>query len=199
MIKYLICSLFLIYGLTCQAQEDYKKERSEFSVINRFGLPNDYTHNLLKSYYSVGVRREFSLGKFVSLNALGNYNTMAGKNANPSLNVVSVGGGVTLYPKYVINKILGLPYDDKVAAKDQFYFDESIEVNLTHTSYGDVGKLISSKFEFNFVKLPIGTSLSILPKLGAAGYFRTNLPSNVSNDPFGFIYIGVALKFGKNI
>lgn len=198
MFKYLVCLVFIVCGVECRGQGTYKKLRSEFSAINRFGLPNDYTHNLLKTYYSVGLRREFSLGKFVSLNAIGNYNTMAGKNANPGLNVVSAGGGVTLYPKYLINKIFGLPYDDNVAAKDQFYFDESIEVNLNNTSYGDAGKLVSSKFEFTFVKLPLGTNLSILPKVGAAAYFRTNLPSNVSNDPFSFIYVGIAIQLGKN-
>lgn len=48
MFKHMVCLVLIISGVECKAQSNYKELRSEFSEINSFGLPNDYTHTSLK-------------------------------------------------------------------------------------------------------------------------------------------------------
>lgn len=198
MCKYFICFIIVFSSINTQAQYSYKKERANFSLIGRVGLPGDNaTKGEFKSYYSLGLRKEFSLGKLISLNAVTDYNLTPGKNAYYSINALSLGGGITFYPLYLVNIIFGKPYDNDVATKDRFYIDEQFETNLNNTNYGNIGNIFIAKFEANIVKIYLNKNLSLSPKLGIVSFNPNNLPAGINNS-FSFTYLGLALELGKN-
>lgn len=199
MYKYFICLVLILCCLESKAQNSYKIERSTFSVVNRFGLPGGSpTKDEFKSYYSIGVRREFSLGKVISLNAITDYNTMPGKNSYANLNLVCLGGGITFYPMSIIDPlILGIKYDENEAKKDCYYFEEEIETNLNNSRYGNVGKIFVIKFEFNIVKIHLNKNLIISPKFGVTINSSNNFPGG-QDKPLNFTYLGVGIDFGRN-
>lgn len=199
MYKYFICLVLILCCLKSKAQNSYKIERSTFSVVNRLGLPGGSpTKGEFKSYYSIGARREFSLGKVISLNAIADYNTMPGKNSYANLNLICVGGGITFYPMSIIEPlILGEKYDEDKAKKDGFYFEEEFETNLNNSQYGSIGKVFVVKLEFNIIKIQLNKNLTISPKFGITVNTSNNFPGG-ENKALSFTYLGVGIDFGRN-
>ena len=199
MYKYFICLVLILCCLESKAQNSYKIERSTFSVVSRLGLPGGSpTKDEFKSYYSIGARREFSLGKVISLNAITDYNTMPGKNSYANLNLVCLGGGITFYPMSIIDPlILGIKYDNNEAKKDGFYFEEEFETNLNNSQYGNIGKVFVIKFEFNIVKIHLNKNLIISPKFGITANTSNNFPGG-QDKPLNFTYLGVGIDFSRN-
>jgi len=199
MYKYFVCLVLILFSIESKAQYRYKKERSTFSIINRLGLAGGSpTKDEFKSYYSIGVRREFSLGKVISLNAISDYNTMTGKNSYANLNLICVGGGITFYPMSIIDPlILGEKYDEDKAKKDGFYFEEEFETNLNNSQYGSIGKVFVVKLELNIIKIHLSKNLIISPKFGITGNTSNNFPGG-KNTALNFTYLGVGIDFGRN-
>lgn len=166
-------------------------------MIPRFGITNDRdTKEYFKNYLSIGLRKEFSLGKFVSLNVVSDYSSFKSKLSNPNLNTINLGGGVTLYPFYVIYLIFGKDYDDKIAIKDKFYFDESFSTNLNNTAYGVAGDVTNFKAEVNINQFYLSNNLALSPKIGFSGTVFAKDISGVNINP-SFIYLGLALDLGS--
>lgn len=186
------------YSYETYGQSSYKKSRSNFSIIPRFGISNDRkTGDNFKNYFSTGLRKEFSLGKLISLNAIADYNWSQGKLLNSNLRTLNVGGGVTVYPRYLIYLVLGKTYDEEIAQKDHIYFDESVSTNLNNSGYGNAGKIGTFKFEININQYYLSNKLSLSPKLGInANTFTNNFPQ-FNNDTVSFIYLGLALNLGS--
>lgn len=199
MYKCFICLVLTLCCLKSKAQNSYKIERSTFSVVNRLGLPGGSpTKGEFNSYYSIGARREFSLGKVISLNAIADYNTMPGKNSYANLNLICVGGGITFYPMSIIDPlILGEKYDEDKAKKDGFYFEEEFETNLNNSQYGSIGKVFVVKIELNIIKIHLSKNLIISPKFGITANTSNNFPGG-KNTALSFTYLGVGIDFGRN-
>lgn len=171
----------------------YKAYRSVWSIIPRFGIGDKQTRNNFTTYGSIGLRREFSLGKLVSLNATAAYSSAYGRFGNPNLNVLAAGAGVTIYPYYIINLIFKRGYDNKQALKDYFYFDETIEYNLNNTKYGSAGSVAAIRFEFNLGRYNLSKMLFLSPKFGEVFLSETQEPYSSKFNQQGFIYIGAAI------
>lgn len=188
----------VFYSSNTYSQTSYKKSRSYFSIIPRFGISNEHkTGDNFKNYFSIGLRKEFSLGKLISLNAVTDYNSSQGKLSNPNLKTFNLGGGITLYPRYLIYLILGRAYDEEIALKDHFYFDESVSTNLNNSGYGNAGKVGTFRFEININQYYLSNKLSLSPKVGIyANAFDGDFPQ-FNNSTVNFLYLGLALNLGS--
>lgn len=84
--KKLFTFLLLSFSISSFAQDSlsYKSYRSVWSIIPRFGIGDKQTRSQFTTYGSIGLRREFSLGKLISLNATAAYSSAYGKNGNPN-------------------------------------------------------------------------------------------------------------------
>jgi len=189
-------TLFLIivnFSSFAQDSISYKSYRSVWSIIPRFGVGNKQTRSSFTTYGSIGLRREFSLGKLISLNATAAYSSAYGRYGNPNLNILAAGAGITLYPFYVIDKIFGLGYNDQQAQKDYFYFDETVEVNFNSSRYGTSGNIIVPRFEFNIGRYTLGKMLFLSPKFGEhLIVFPEQLAGSKLDQSF-FFYLGAAI------
>ncbi|WP_299287591.1 hypothetical protein [uncultured Mucilaginibacter sp.] len=195
--KTLFTFLLLTVATSSFAQDtlSYKSYRSVWSIIPRFGVGDKQTRSVFTTYGSIGLRREFSLGKLISLNATAAYSSVYGRYGNSNLNVLAVGAGVTLYPYYIINLILKRGYDRQQAFKDNFYFDETVEYNLNNTKYGSAGNIPTVRFEFNLGKYNLNKRLFLSPKFGEVYLGETQEPYSSKFDHQGFFYIGAAFGF----
>jgi len=189
-------TLFLIiinFSSFAQDSISYKSYRSVWSIVPRFGVGNKQTRSSFTTYGSIGLRREFSLGKLISLNATAAYSSAYGRYGNPNLNILAAGAGITLYPFYVIDKIFGLGYNDQQAQKDYFYFDETVEVNFNSSRYGTSGNIIVPRFEFNIGRYTLGKMLFLSPKFGEhLIVFPEQLAGSKLDQSF-FFYLGAAI------
>lgn len=190
--------LLLQCSTASYGQISYKKMRSSYSLIPTFGIPGDQkTKENFENYFSIGLRKEFSLGKFISLNAVTDYNWSQGNLSNPNLKTFNLGGGVTFYPRYLVYLILGQTYDEEVALKDHIYFDESISTNLNNSGFGSAGKVTNVRFEININQYFLSEKLSLSPKIGInASVFNGDFPQ-FNNSTAGFFYLGLALDLGS--
>ncbi|RYY07121.1 MAG: hypothetical protein EOP43_04195 [Sphingobacteriaceae bacterium] len=176
------------------SQINYKKIRSAFSIIPTFGIAGDkITQNNFQSLFSAGLRKEFSLGKFISLNAVSNYNSAGGKQNMSSLNTITIGAGPTIYPVYLLSLIFNKAYDP---LKDKIYFDESIGVNLNNGNYGKAGDVLNVKLEVNLGQFRISNYTALSPKIGITNFVFPQDKYIATSNP-NFIYLGVGFDLGS--
>ncbi len=200
LMKKLFTFLLMIVSFSSFAQDtlSYKSYRSVWSIVPRFGVGDKQTRSAFTTYGSIGLRREFSLGKLISLNATASYSSAYGRYGNPNLNVLAAGAGVTLYPFYLANIIVGKIFPNQKRNENDykdFYFDETVEVNLNDSRYGTAGNIIVPRFEFNLGRYTLGKMSFLSPKLGL--YFlllEQPLKSNNLNN-YSFFYLGAAIGF----
>lgn len=196
--KKIVTIILLFFSLQSFAQDSlsYKSYRSTWSIIPRFGVGDKQTRSNFTTYGSIGLRREFSLGKLISLNATASYSSAYGRYGNSNLNVLAAGAGVTLYPFWLANIIVGKIFPNQKRNENDykdFYFDETIEVNLNDSRYGTAGNIIVPRFEFNLGRYTLDKMLFLSPKLGL--YFlllEQPLKSNNLNN-YSFFYLGAAI------
>lgn len=183
-----------VYTTNSYSQFNYKKARSSFSFIPSFGIADDKTtQDNFQSLFSAELRKEFSLGKLISLNAVANYNSFGGKQNTSGLNTFTIGGGPTIYPVYLLSLIFGKTYDP---LKDKIYFDESIGVNLNNTNYGKAGEVLNVKLELNLGQFRLSTYTALSPKIGITNFVLPQDKYVLQNNPT-FIYLGVGFDLGS--
>ena len=193
---------FLLFSISvssfAQDSISYKSYRSVWSLIPRFGVGDKQTRSNFTTYGSLGLRREFSLFKLLSLNAVAGYSSAYGRYGKPNLNTLSAGGGLTLYPIYLYDLIFGktiLKMSGDEKSKADVYFDISVEYNLNNTRYGSSGSIPNLRAEYNFGRRNLNNVLFLSPKFGLQ-FLSLEQPigSNNLND-YSFYYIGVAIGF----
>lgn len=193
---------FLLINITISAfAQDtltYKSYRSVWSIIPRIGIGDKQTRSNFTTYGSIGLRREFSLFKLLSLNTTAAYSSAYGRYGNSNLNTLSAGGGLTVYPFYLYDLIFSKTFlkmrGDKKSEAD-VYFDISVEYNLNNTKYGSSGSVPNVRVEFNLSRRNLNKTLFLSPKFGLH-FLSLEQPigSNHFND-YGFYYIGAAIGF----
>ncbi|WP_342644682.1 hypothetical protein [Mucilaginibacter sp. CSA2-8R] len=176
-------------------QQVYRQERSTLDITSSVGFADKQTRDHFGTAFAAGLRKEWSLGKLVSLNAAADYQTLSGKNSAPSLNLVSLGGGITFYPNYLVALILKQNYDEETARKDGFYLDETFLWNLNSNAYGRGGNMPTFKIMANFDRYRLNDGLAISPKLGAQSVFLNRIGS--AHNSFSYLLVGVGLNFGR--
>jgi hypothetical protein len=194
--KILFTFLLLSVCVSSFAQDSgsYKSYRSVWSIIPRFGVGDKETRSNFTTYASLGLRREFSLGKLISLNAIAAYSSAYGRFGNQNLNVLSAGAGATIYLNYIVSKIFNRDYSEQQVKRDQGYIDIAAEFNLNNTKYGSAGSIGGPRVEVNFARFNLGEKLFLSPKVGFHGLtINESIPQfNISGLAF-FKYIGIAV------
>lgn len=193
--------LLLTIAISSFAQDSvsYKSYRSVWSVIPRFGVGDKDTRNYFTTYGSLGLRREFSLGKLISLDATAAYSSAYGRFGNSNLNVLAAGGGFTLYPfpfvNHILRKIIPIKESSQVNYSD-VYIDIIVEVNLNNTKYSSAGNVGGPRFEANFGRFKIGKKLFLSPKFGFQGISVDKaIPKFNISEMALFKYAAVAIGF----
>lgn len=196
--KKLFTFLLITIGFSSFAQDSlsYKSYRSVWSIIPRFGVGDKNTRSAFTTYGSIGLRREFSLGKSFSLNATAAYSSAYGRYGNPNLNVLAAGAGVTFYPVDLLSKILRKIYpNQKYNEKDykEVYLDFIVEFNLNNTKYGSAGNLSGPRIEASWRRIALSKTLFLVPKFGEhLIVFPEKLVGSKIDQSF-FFYIGAAI------
>jgi len=192
-------TLFLIivnFSSFAQDSISFKSYRSVWSIVPRFGVGDKQTRSSFTTYGSIGLRREFSLGKLISLNATAAYSSAYGRYGKPNLNVLAAGAGVTVYPFYLINQIVGKIFpNQKREEKDykDIYLDVTAEFNLNNTKYGSAGNLSGPRVEANLGRYNLNKMLFLSPKFGEhLIVFPEQLAGSKLNQSF-FFYICAAI------
>ncbi len=192
-------TLFLIivnFSSFAQDSISYKSYRSVWSIVPRFGVGDKQTRSSFTTYGSIGLRREFSLGKLISLNATAAYSSAYGRYGKPNLNVLAAGAGVTVYPFYLINQIVGKIFpNQKREEKDykDIYLDVTAEFNLNNTKYGSAGNLSGPRVEANLGRYKLNKTLFLSPKFGEhLIVFPEQLTGSKLDQSF-FFYLGAAI------
>jgi len=164
----------------------YKSYRSAWSIIPRFGIGDKQTSYRFKTYANVGLRREFSLGKLLSLNATAGYSLFN----HSDLNSAEAGAGVTIYPYYVVSNIFGSSYRNQNAIKDSYYLDVDLEFNINNSPNGNP----NIRYEANIGRYNLSNMLFISPKLGCYTLLSAEPLLGTSRpNIYNFYYLGVAL------
>lgn len=198
--KKLFTFLLMVVSFSSFAQDtlSYKSYRSVWSIVPRFGVGDKQTRSLFTTYGSIGLRREFSLGKLISLNATASYSSAYGRYGNSNLDVLALGAGVTLYPFYLYNIIFSKIFpNQKRNEKDykDFYFDVTPEFNLNNTKYGSAGNLSGPRIEANLGRYNLNKMLFLSPKFGEhLIVFPEQLAGSKLDQSF-FFYVGAAIGF----
>lgn len=196
--KKLFTFLLLVISFSSFAQDSisYKSYRSVWSIIPRIGVGDKQTRSAFTTYGSIGLRREFSLGKSFSLNATAAYSSAYGRYGNPNLNVLAAGAGVTFYPVDLLSKILRKIYpNQKYNEKDyrEVYLDFIVEFNLNNTKYGSAGNLSGPRIEANLGRYNLSKTLFLSPKFGEhLIVFPEQLAGSKIDQSF-FFYLGAAI------
>ncbi len=200
LMKILFTFLLLTVSISSFAQDTltYKSYRSVWSIIPRFGIGDRQTRSYFTTYESLGLRREFSLGKLISLNATTAYSSAYGRFGNSNLNVLAAGGGFTIYPfpfvNNILRKIIPIKESSHVNYSDA-YIDIIVEVNLNNTKYSSAGNVGGPRFEANFGRFKIG-KLFLSPKFGFQGLsVDKSIPKFNISKMAVFKYAAVALGF----
>ncbi len=174
----------------------YKSYRSDWSIIPRLGIGDKQTRSSFTTYGSIGLRREFSLFKLLSLNATAAYSSAYGRYGNPNLNTLSAGGGLTVYPFYLYDIIFGktfLKMRGSEKSKAEVYFDITVEYNLNNTRYGSAGSIPNLRAEYNFSRYNLNKQLFLSPKFGLQ-FLSLEQPIGSSNlKNYSFYYLGAAI------
>ncbi len=196
--KKLFTFLLIIISFSSFAQDtlSYKSYRSVWSIIPRFGVGDKQTRSDFTTYGSIGLRREFSLGKLISLNATAAYSSAYGRYGNPNLNILGAGAGVTFYPNLLLAKVLSKIYRTKynnIEKYDDYYVDFIVEFNLNDTKYGSVGNLSGPRIEASFGRYNLSKTFFLSPKFGEhLIVFPEQLAGSKLDQSF-FFYIGAAI------
>jgi len=174
----------------------YKAYRSVWSIEPRFGVGDKQTRANFTTYGSVGLRRELALFKLLSLHGTASYSSAYGRYGNSNLNILGAGAGLTFYPTYLFNWVLGKINPKQKAYDDNFindlYIDITAEFSLTNTIYGSAGNVNGPRIEASFRRLGLNKILFLVPKFGfhIPEYKQTN-SGNI--DQQNFFYLGAAI------
>ncbi len=192
--------LVILFNVTHAQPASYRTERSTFDITAAVGFADKNTRDHFGTTFSAGLRKEWSLGKLISLNAAADYITMPIKNSpfrgqGGSLNLINLGGGVTIYPNWLVAKILKQNYDDNEARKDGFYIDESVAWNLNSNPYGRAGDMFTLKMMANFHRYRLSNGVALSPRIGAQTVFFNRIGSR--HVDYSHLLVGVALNFGR--
>ncbi|MVN20850.1 hypothetical protein [Mucilaginibacter arboris] len=202
--KILFTFLLLTISISSFAQDSisYKSYRSVWSIIPHFGVGDKQTRSSFTTYGGIGLRREFSLFKLLSLNAIVSYSSAYGKYGQPNLNTLSAGGGLTVYPIYFYDLIFGKTFlkmrgDEK--SKADVYFDISVEYNLNNTKYGSSSSVPNLRAEYNFGRGNLNKILFLSPKFGFQ-FLSLEQPIGSNNHKhYSFYYIGAAIGLNPKL
>lgn len=196
--KKLFTFLLITIGFSSFAQDtlSYKSYRSVWSIVPRFGVGDKQTRSAFTTYESIGLRREFSLGKSFSLNATAAYGSAYGRYGNPNLNVLAAGAGVTFYPIDLISKISRKIYPNQKQDEKNYkdvYLDFIVEFNLNNTKYGSAGNLSGPRIEASWRRIALSKTLFLVPKFGEhLIVFPEKLAGSKIDQSF-FFYIGTGI------
>lgn len=201
LMKKLFTFLLITIGFSSFAQDtlSYKSYRSVWSIIPRFGVGDKDTRNYFTTYGSIGLRKEFSLSKLISLNATAAYSSAYGSFGNSNLNVLGAGGGITVYPFPFVSDIVGKLFPGlkrNYSNYNDAYIDITAEVNLNNTKYSSAGNVSGPRVEANFGRFKIGKKLFLSPRFGFQGLsVDKSIPKFNISDLALFKYAGVAFGF----
>ena len=191
--KYLIALSIFFISLTSFSQD---RNPSQFVVGLSYGLPvGDQTKALNNNIFKISLGQEFSLSKFFSLNALGDFATTTGVLTNPNINKVGLGGGI----KIQIVPIVNLIRKNKLNTKLNIFVNSNGSININNIkNYAGVGEIfnlnILSGIEF------FGKEKRIYKIYLASDYFFNDyIDGNLINSQTRiFSQIGFAIGFNNS-
>lgn len=190
-----LLTILITFARPANAQEPYRRERATFEVTSSVGLADKATRDYFGTGFTAGLRKEWPLDKMLSLHATADYLTSSGKNNAPSLHLVNLGGGISIYPNSIASLIMKREYEDEQAKYDSFYIDGNFAWNVNSNPYGHAGDMATIKLVINVKRYLLSRSLALSPKIGSQTvFFRED---NFGRSSFSYFTLGVGLSLGK--
>ncbi len=190
-----LIALLVAFAHAASAQEPYRRERATLDITTSVGLADKHTRDYFGTAFTAGLRKEWPLDKYISLHATADYLTMSGKHSAPALNLVNLGGGISIYPNSIANLLMKREYEDEQAKYDSFYIDANFAWNVNGNPYGKPGDMATLKLMINVKRFMLSRKLALSPKLGSQTvYFNNN---NLGRSFYSFFTAGVGLSLGK--
>jgi len=180
---YKLLSLILLLLITkiqhADAQEKLSEFRSHYSLTYKYGIADGKdTKNWAKNSSTVQIGRSFALNKLLSLSPVVSYTHFGGTNFIKK-SAVSLGGEVSIYPKYLATLITDNPYDAK---NDKMYFNVGLQKPLNKSDHSLVFNADLNLFHINLCN-----KFTLSPNLG----YQYFISSGNGIDGLGFYTVGV--------
>lgn len=191
--KRLIFIIVLFTFSNLYSQETKKVwDRPNWSISYKLGIADGATNDYFNNIHFVELKKSFNISKPISLNILGGYAHSSGLKGS-NLNIVSLGGGISLYPIYLVSLIFNEPYDVK---NDNIYMDFGLQALLNKNDFDLIYSLEANLYRFKFKN-----NQSLSPKLA---YNIIISDKEINPNPIykdlkynilGFYSIGIAYNF----
>lgn len=192
---FVLLTLLMAFCRPAAAQEPYRRERATLDFTTSVGLADKSTRDYFGTAFTAGLRKEWPLDKMISLHATADYLTASGKNNMSSLNLINLGGGISVYPNSIASLIMKREYEDEQAKYDSFYIDANFAWNINNNTYGHPGDMATIKLMINVKRFMLSRKLAISPKLGSQTVYFKN--DNLGKSFYSFFTAGVGLSLGK--
>lgn len=191
MVRIYTLLFFLCLSISGLAQEDFKGERSRIDVAYRFGFPNKRTRPVFDHAHTLGLRREFPIGRPFSFHASASHNFLSGANDDDNRHYTALGGGVTLYPISLATIIIG---QQESYLSQHLFVDVTLEVVIHSGRHFARPSMIANLYSFK-----LKNAGSISPQIGIFTLMK-DLDKALhaeayANQSLTFGQIGVAYRF----
>lgn len=166
-----------------QAQEKLSVFRNKYSIIYKFGLPDGKaTKEMARSSNTIQLNRSFAINKLLSISPVLSYSHFS-RATLMKTNVVSIGGDISIYPKYLASLILKSPYDSK---NDRMYFNIGLQKTINKSDH-----TLLFNVNMNIFNLKISNNSTLSPSVG----FQQFISSDRTIKDLGFYTIGLNFIF----
>jgi hypothetical protein len=190
-----LLAILIAFCRPAAAQEPYRRERATFDITSSAGVADKSTRDYFGIAFTAGLRKEWPLDKMISLHATADYLTASGKNNAPRLNLINLGGGISIYPNSIASLLMKREYEDEQAKYDSFYIDANFAWNINNNTYGKPGDMATIKLMINVKRFRLSNRLALSPKLGSQTVFFNN--ENLGRSAFSYFTAGVGLSLGR--
>lgn len=179
----LILILVVVNTKIVQAQDKLSEVRNKYSVTYKFGVPDGKeTKKWAINSNTIQLERSFTVNKLFSISPVLSYSHFGGTNLIKE-DIVSIGGNISIYPKYLANLIIGDSYDAK---SDKMYFNVGLQKTVNKADH-----TLVFNADLNIFNFKIGDHSTLSPNIG----FQQFISSDKVIKDLGFYTIGLNFIF----
>ncbi len=166
-----------------KAQDKLSKFRNHYSITYKFGLADGKETRTLANYSNtIQLERSFALNNLLSVSPVLSYSHLGGTTLIKK-NMVSLGGNISIYPKYLSDLIMGNSYD---AINDKMFFNVGLQKTLNKADH-----TLLFNVDLNIYNFKLGDNSTLSPNLG----YQQFISSEEGIKDLGFFTIGLNFRF----
>lgn len=165
------------------AQDKLSEFRNKYSVTYKFGLADGKeTRTWAINSNTIQLERSFALNNLLSLSPVLSYSHLGGETLIKE-NMVSLGGNISIYPKYIADLIMGNSYS---AINDKMFFNVGLQKTLSKADH-----TLLFNVDLNIYNFKLRNNSTLSPNIG----YQQFISSEQGIKDLGFYTIGLNFRF----